>query len=65
MLATLDEVAAAHGVPPAAVAIAWLRRQDTVAAPIASARDTGQLAPLLAAIELTLDAAELDRLSAI
>jgi aryl-alcohol dehydrogenase-like predicted oxidoreductase len=52
-------------VAPAAVAIAWLRRQNTVAAPIASARDTGQLAPLLAAIELTLDAAELDRLSAI
>jgi aryl-alcohol dehydrogenase-like predicted oxidoreductase len=65
MLAALDEVAAAHGVAPAAVAIAWLRRQNTVAAPIASARDTGQLAPLLAAIELTLDAAELDRLSAI
>jgi aryl-alcohol dehydrogenase (NADP+) len=65
MLAALDEIAAAHGVAPASVAIAWLRRQDTVAAPIASARDTGQLAPLLAAIELTLDAAELDRLSAI
>ncbi|HVT00461.1 MAG TPA: aldo/keto reductase [Solirubrobacterales bacterium] len=65
MLAALDEIAAAHGVEPAAVAIAWLRERPTVTAPIASARDERQLAPLLAAVELTLDADELARLTAI
>ena len=39
MLAALDEIAAAHGVEPAAVALAWLREQPTVLAPIASARN--------------------------
>jgi aryl-alcohol dehydrogenase-like predicted oxidoreductase len=65
MLAALDEISAAHGAEPAAVAIAWLREQPTVLAPIASARNEGQLGPLLASVELTLDAAELERLTAI
>jgi aryl-alcohol dehydrogenase-like predicted oxidoreductase len=65
MLSALDAVAAAHGVEPAAVAIAWLGAQPTVLAPIASARNEGQLGPLLTAVELTLDADELARLSAI
>ncbi|HVV89087.1 MAG TPA: aldo/keto reductase [Solirubrobacterales bacterium] len=65
MLGALDEIAAAHGVAPATVAIAWLREQETVAAPIASARDTEQLAPLLAATELTLGDDELAKLTAI
>ncbi len=65
MLAALDEIAAAHGVEPAAVAIAWLREQPTVTAPIASARNTDQLAPLLASVELDLSGDELARLSAI
>ncbi|WP_348523635.1 aldo/keto reductase [Demequina litorisediminis] len=41
-LAVLDEVAAAHEVPVASVALAWLVAQPTVAAPIASARHAGQ-----------------------
>jgi aryl-alcohol dehydrogenase-like predicted oxidoreductase len=65
MLSALDEIAAAHGVAPASVAIAWLRQQDTVLAPIASARSTEQLAPLVAAAELTLGDDELARLTAI
>ena len=65
MLAALDEIAAAHGVEPAAVAIAWLREQPTVTAPIASARKAEQLAPLLASVELDLSGDELARLSAI
>jgi aryl-alcohol dehydrogenase-like predicted oxidoreductase len=65
MLGALDAIAAAHGVQPAAVAVAWLREQDTVRAPIASARNEDQLAPLLASVELTLDADELARLTAI
>jgi aryl-alcohol dehydrogenase-like predicted oxidoreductase len=65
MLSALDAVAAAHGVEPAAVAIAWLREQPTVLAPIASARNEGQLGPLLASVELDLSADELARLTAI
>jgi aryl-alcohol dehydrogenase-like predicted oxidoreductase len=65
MLAALDEIAAAHEVEVAAVALAWLRRQETVLAPIASARNTEQLKPLLASVELTLSDEELARLTAI
>ena len=65
MLAALDEIAAAHDVEPAAVAIAWLREQDTVLAPIASARNVEQLQPLLASVSLTLGDDELGRLTAI
>jgi aryl-alcohol dehydrogenase-like predicted oxidoreductase len=65
MLAALDEIAAAHGVEPAAVAVAWLREQPTVLAPIASARNEAQLGPLLASVELALDADELARLTSI
>ncbi|MGW3243164.1 aldo/keto reductase [Streptomyces sp. NPDC001070] len=63
VLAALDEVAAAHGVEPASVALAWLRSRPTVAAPIASARTPGQLPALLASATLELTAAELERLT--
>jgi aryl-alcohol dehydrogenase-like predicted oxidoreductase len=65
MLAALDEIAAAHEVEVAAVAIAWLREQPTVLAPIASARNKDQLASLLAGMTLELSTDELARLSAI
>jgi aryl-alcohol dehydrogenase-like predicted oxidoreductase len=65
MLGVLDEIAATHGVAPASVALAWLREQPTVLAPIASARDTDQLAPLLASVQLQLSEDELARLTAI
>lgn len=60
----LDEIAAAHRVAPAAVALAWLRSQPTVLAPIASATSPEQLAELMASATLELDAAEVERLSA-
>lgn len=63
VLAALDEVAAAHGVEPASVALAWLRSQPTVVAPIASARTPGQLTALLASVTLELTAAELEQLT--
>ncbi|MEU0179763.1 aldo/keto reductase [Streptomyces sp. NPDC006207] len=63
VLAALDEVAAAHGVEPASVALAWLRTRPTVVAPIASARTPAQLTALLASASLELTAAELERLS--
>ncbi len=65
MLAALDEIAAAHDTEVAAVALAWLRQQDTVLAPIASARTTEQLQPLLASVDLTLGDEELAKLTAV
>jgi aryl-alcohol dehydrogenase-like predicted oxidoreductase len=47
----------------AAVALAWLRAQPGVTAPIASARSPEQLAELLPMAELRLEQAELDRLT--
>lgn len=60
----LAKVAAARGVEPAAVALAWLAAQPTITAPIASARHVGQLQPLLTAATLTLTADELHLLDA-
>jgi aryl-alcohol dehydrogenase-like predicted oxidoreductase len=64
VLEALDEVAAAHDVPVAGVALAWLRAQPRVVAPIASARTVEQLEQLLPAATLELAPAEVDRLSA-
>jgi aryl-alcohol dehydrogenase-like predicted oxidoreductase len=64
VLEALDQVAAAHSAPVAAVAIAWLRAQPTVLAPIASARNTAQLGPLIEAAGLELSDAELELLTA-
>jgi aryl-alcohol dehydrogenase-like predicted oxidoreductase len=58
----LDAIAAAHGTTVAAVALAWLKAQPTVAAPIASARNPAQLADLLPMANLKLSAEELERL---
>ncbi|MEV4615119.1 aldo/keto reductase [Kitasatospora sp. NPDC049258] len=59
VLAAVDQVAEAHRVEPATVALAWLASQPTVAAPIASARTVEQLAPLVAAAGLVLTEQEL------
>ena len=64
VLAALDEVAAAHQVPVASVALAWLRMQPTVVAPIASARTCDQRVDLLASASLSLAPDEVARLSA-
>ncbi|SHF59189.1 aldo/keto reductase [Geodermatophilus nigrescens] len=54
VLAALAEVASAHGVGQAAVALRWLADQPTVTAPIASGRDVDQLADLLPMQDLVL-----------
>jgi aryl-alcohol dehydrogenase-like predicted oxidoreductase len=64
VLEALDEVAAAHETSVAAIALAWLRSQPTVLAPIASARTPEQLRELLGGAELELSEAELERLGA-
>jgi len=63
VLAVLDEVAQAHGASVAAVSLAWLRQQPTVAAPIASARTPEQLTDLIASVALELTDAEVAALS--
>ncbi|MBV8901442.1 MAG: aldo/keto reductase [Verrucomicrobia bacterium] len=63
VLAALDEIAAAHHTTQAAVALAWLLAQPTVVAPIASARNTAQLAEILPFVELRLTQEELDKLT--
>ncbi len=64
VLDALDEVAAARAVPVAAVALAWLVAQPTVAAAIASARTPEQLADLLPMATLELSPEELGQLDA-
>jgi aryl-alcohol dehydrogenase-like predicted oxidoreductase len=54
VLAVLDEIAAGHEVPVAAVALAWLADQPTVTAPIASARSVEQLRELLPVLSLQI-----------
>ena len=54
VLAALQEVAEAHGVTGAAVALRWLADQPTVTAPIASGRSVEQLADLLPMQDLVL-----------
>jgi aryl-alcohol dehydrogenase (NADP+) len=63
LLAVLDDVAGAHGVPVAAVALAWLRTRPGVVAPIASARTPEQLADLLPMATLSLSPDEIGRLT--
>jgi aryl-alcohol dehydrogenase-like predicted oxidoreductase len=63
VLAVLDEIAAGHGVPVAAVALAWLAARATVVAPIASARTVAQLADLLPVLHLELTDDEVRLLS--
>lgn len=64
ILGALDAVAAQTGATPTRVALAWLMAQPAVTAPIASATSPGQLAELVAAGALTLDAAALATLTA-
>jgi aryl-alcohol dehydrogenase-like predicted oxidoreductase len=63
LLTVLDDVAASHATSVVAVALAWLRQQDAVAAPIASGRTVEQVQTLLESARLELDADELARLS--
>jgi aryl-alcohol dehydrogenase-like predicted oxidoreductase len=63
ILAALDEVAAAYGTTQASVALAWLMGRPGVTAPIASATTSSQLQAIIAAGNLKLDAASVERLN--
>jgi aryl-alcohol dehydrogenase-like predicted oxidoreductase len=62
ILDVVRQVAASHNCAPASVALAWLRRQPAVIAPIASASRPDQVPDLLAALTLDLTGDELERL---
>ena len=64
VLAAMDEVAAETGASLAAIALAWLREQPGIAAPIASARTVEQLRTLVESTTLELSRPQLDRLTA-
>jgi len=64
LLGVLDDVAAEHGVSVTAVALAWLRVQPHVGAPIASARTVEQVADLMESASLQLTPQQLELLSA-
>ncbi len=55
VVTVLEEIARAHDVAPATVALAWLRGRPDVAAPIASARTAEQVPALVTLIDLTGD----------
>ena len=64
VLAAMDEISTAHNnAPLAAIALAWLRAQPTVSAPIASARTVEQLDEIIQIIDLST--AEVEQLNAI
>ena len=67
VLGVLDQLAFAHGVQPATIALAWLLARPTVAAPVASATRPEQVDALVAAASVPLqrsEIVELDRASA-
>lgn len=63
VLSALDQIAAAHHVDPAAVALAWLMAQPSVTAPIASATSLKQLKSFNDAVNLKLTSTEIENLT--
>lgn len=54
VIEAVKRVAGEHATEPASIALAWLAAQEGVAAPIASARTTDQLTPLLESMHIQL-----------
>ena len=63
ILKALDQIAAAHKVKPAAIALAWLLARPGITAPIVSATSIEQLNDLLPAATLKLDIASIETLN--
>jgi aryl-alcohol dehydrogenase-like predicted oxidoreductase len=63
ILDALDEVASENGLTPAKVALAWLKAQPGITAPIASATSLEQMQELIEAATLELESAALERLN--
>ena len=58
LLSKLDELAKNHHTSVAAISLAWLRAQPTIAAPIASARNIEQLVEIMPIVNLNSDEIE-------
>ncbi len=65
ILEVIAPIAEAHGCSPARIALAWLLTRPVVTSVIIGAKRIDQLEDNLAAIELELSAAEIERLDAI
>ncbi|MEO7127349.1 MAG: aldo/keto reductase [Rhodoferax sp.] len=63
ILEALDAVAVRYNATPARVALAWQMARPSLTAPIVSATSLSQLAELVAATQLTLDAAAIEQLN--
>ena len=62
VLAALEEVSAETGAAMATVALAWLKAQPGITAPIASATSAKQAEELVAALNLDLTAGQIEQL---
>ena len=64
IIAAMDKISVGHNnAPLSAIALAWLRAQPTVNAPIASARTVAQLEEIVQIIDLT--STEIEQLNAL
>ena len=61
----VEELAAARGVRPSQLAIAWVLAQGDDVVPIPGTKRPGYLAENIAALDITLSPAELDQISAV
>ncbi|MFG6280013.1 aldo/keto reductase [Microbacterium sp. 5K110] len=64
LIETLEDIGRAHGASIATTALAWLRAQPTVAAPLASASKVEQVADLVSSMSLDLSPDDLTRVDA-
>lgn len=64
VLSALDAIHAETGASLSAIALAWIRAQPGIAAPIASARTVEQVAPLIEGAKLELTPDQIARLNA-
>ncbi len=62
VIARLQGVAAAHGVPPARIALAWLLQKPAVTAPIIGASKPHHLEDAVAALKIKLTAEQVQAL---
>ena len=63
LLEVLGEISKAKGAPMAQIALAWLLSQETIVSPIIGANTVEQLEELLGAVDISLTAEELKRLT--